>query len=275
MAPEIFLPERAMKHHATLELLKKADIWALGLIFYNIVNLSSSAPYVHDLMKANVQAGNCQKHIQEMLRRQELPAPVPEYVPRQATVWRKIFEMFELCAKFDPECRPNASQVMEKLRSGIPKTTCLDTHLKFSQQTAVKNHDALIAGQMQKVVCLSSWLLLLWVVVASLFAVEYRRMVIVCAFGFQQSCIKRYARNCVEQNFDCWHWREGIVHSWLKHEIWHKYRIWCVPLRRKLWTDPLKFLSCISILFSRIFRSWVPVHRETMEPMLARSLPWR
>ena len=129
MAPEIFLPERAMKHHATLELLKKADILALGLTFYSIVNPSLSAPYVHDLMKANVQAGNYQKHIQEMLRRQELPTPVPENVPRQATVWRKIFEMFELCAKFDPECKPNASQVMEKLRSGIPKTTCLDTHL--------------------------------------------------------------------------------------------------------------------------------------------------
>ena len=86
MAPEILLPERARQQRMSLDLLKKVDIWALGLLCYNLINPSLSAPYMYDLMKANVQAGNYIRCIQDMMSKQQLPSPLPRYIPFQATV---------------------------------------------------------------------------------------------------------------------------------------------------------------------------------------------
>ena len=58
IAPEIILPERASEQRMSLDLLRKVDIWALGLLCFNLINTSLSVPYMYDLMKANVQAGN-------------------------------------------------------------------------------------------------------------------------------------------------------------------------------------------------------------------------
>ena len=139
----------------SLHLLKKVDIWALGLICYNLINPSLSAPYMHDLKQANLQAGHYIRYIQDMLSRQQLPSPVLKYLPLQATVWREVHEAFELCANFEQESRPTATQVMERLQSGQPNVAALDTHLKLSQQTAVENHDKETAGQLWKVLLLS------------------------------------------------------------------------------------------------------------------------
>ena len=58
IAPEIILPERASEQRMSLDLLRKVDIWALGLLCFNLINTSLSVSYMYDLMKANVQAGN-------------------------------------------------------------------------------------------------------------------------------------------------------------------------------------------------------------------------
>ena len=108
MAPEILLPERMVQgRKLSLEDLKKVDIWALGLVFYCLINPGVSYPYELD---ATDLPG-----IIMMLRQRKRPTSSPEYLIKQETVWARVKEAFESCTKYDSSKRPEASDVLAVL----------------------------------------------------------------------------------------------------------------------------------------------------------------
>lgn len=104
MAPEILLPDRATKgKKLSLDDLKKIDIWALGLVFYCLINPGISYPYERE---ANDLPG-----IIMMLRQRKRPSANPKYQAKQATVWSRVKDAFESCTNYNASGRPKASDV--------------------------------------------------------------------------------------------------------------------------------------------------------------------
>ena len=108
MAPEILLPERMTRgRKLSLEDLKKVDIWALGLVFYCLINPSVSYPYEQEATDL--------PEIMMMLRQRKRPTSKPEYRIKQETVWSRVKEAFESCTNYDSSKRPKASDVLAVL----------------------------------------------------------------------------------------------------------------------------------------------------------------
>ena len=113
MAPEILLPEGLLQRQKlSLEDLKKVDIWALGLVFYCLVNPSVTYPY--DREAENVQ------DLMILHRQQRRPSSDPMYQLKHTTVWSHVQEAFQACTKYDPSDRSNASQVLVLLHPRHP-----------------------------------------------------------------------------------------------------------------------------------------------------------
>ena len=114
MAPEILLPEGMVQgRKLSLEDLKKVDIWALGLVFYCLINPGVSYPYEQEA--ADVPG------IIMMLRQRKRPTSNPEYLIKQETVWLRVKEAFESCTNYDSSKRPKASDVLAVLNpSRVP-----------------------------------------------------------------------------------------------------------------------------------------------------------
>ncbi|KAJ7383739.1 serine/threonine protein kinase [Desmophyllum pertusum] len=110
MAPEILLPERMLQgKKLSLDDLKKIDIWALGLVFYCLINPGVLHPYELDATGL--------PDIYMMLRQRQLPSANPQYQTKQATVWSRVKVAFEACANHDPSKRAKASDVLDGLNA--------------------------------------------------------------------------------------------------------------------------------------------------------------
>ena len=84
MAPEITLPELVkLQENGSIEFLKKVDIWALGLVFYNLVNPTLSCPFKYDFIKNGVKVQDYGLFIRGMLRKRQLLTPVPRFSKHQ------------------------------------------------------------------------------------------------------------------------------------------------------------------------------------------------
>lgn len=113
MAPEILLPEGLDRERKlSLDDLKKVDIWALGLVFYCLVNPSVSFPYERE-------ASNLQD-LMRLHRQRRHPSADPSFQPKQATVWSRVHDAFQFCTKHNPTERPSASRVLVVLHAHHP-----------------------------------------------------------------------------------------------------------------------------------------------------------
>lgn len=120
MAPEITLPELIKVHSSgTMEFLKKVDIWALGMVFHNLVNPSLSSPYKYDFIQDGVKSKDYEAHIQKMMKKSQLPTSLPQFLRRQISgKWRLVHDAFLRCASFTAKDRPAASEILKLLSSG-------------------------------------------------------------------------------------------------------------------------------------------------------------
>ena len=100
MAPELHLQPSSS---VSLEDLKKADIWAYGLIMYCLLNPDVDHPY----QPVFVEKGYNESidSLKLLLSDKQLPKLQPKYESLQVSEWGQLIEAFETCAKFDPEMR--------------------------------------------------------------------------------------------------------------------------------------------------------------------------
>ena len=118
MAPELLLAEKEQPITMSLSQLKKVDIWALGLLYFCVVNPGLSSAYTYEFQKGGVLPGSHMRHVKGMMRRKELPSTLPKFEPLQSTEWKNIFTALERCVTFESEKRPTASEVLEMLSHG-------------------------------------------------------------------------------------------------------------------------------------------------------------
>ncbi|KAJ7383732.1 hypothetical protein OS493_026263 [Desmophyllum pertusum] len=114
MAPEILLPEGMMQgNKLTLDDLKKVDIWALGIVFFCLINPGDACPYDRDGYEHMIDIINLQ-------RQRKRPSCDPDYHIKHSTVWARVKDVFHLCTNHDSSERPRASEVLSGLHARAP-----------------------------------------------------------------------------------------------------------------------------------------------------------
>ncbi|CAH3045388.1 unnamed protein product, partial [Pocillopora meandrina] len=109
MAPEILLREpMVQRNKLTMDDLKKVDIWALGMVFYCLINPADSYPYERDGFNQPLDIMNFQKQ-------RKRPSCDPKYENKQSSAWKHVKDVFHACTNHDPLRRPKATQIYAML----------------------------------------------------------------------------------------------------------------------------------------------------------------
>ena len=109
MAPEILVPTQRLEA-ATFEDLKKVDIWAFGMVLFNLLNPDMKYPYQLDIKESGKSSAH---QVQEFVTRKILPTSSAKYKDLQNTIWNLISKEGEKCLQFDPCLRPSATTLKE------------------------------------------------------------------------------------------------------------------------------------------------------------------
>lgn len=124
MAPEILLEGKL--HCATMEDLKAIDIWALGMIFFSIINPDVEFPYEIELNSSTEKPPSlAAKYFEKMLRekvtmKSKLQAS-KKYQKRQFSEWAHLEKLYLKCTAFDSFLRPCAEDVLMELNGNDEK----------------------------------------------------------------------------------------------------------------------------------------------------------
>lgn len=113
MAPEILVETSRLKS-ACFEDLKKIDIWAFGMVIFNLTNPDLTCPYQLDLVDDELEV---QDQVQDFLLRGILPSDSPKYKKSRETTWLSILRIKEKCTEFDPSERPTAIEIGNELQA--------------------------------------------------------------------------------------------------------------------------------------------------------------
>ena len=117
MAPEILLREpMVQRNKLTMDDLKKVDIWALGMVFYCLINPADSYPYQRDGFNQPLDIMNFQKQ-------RKRPSCDPKYENKQSSAWKHVKDVFHACTNHDPLRRLKATQVYAMLDASSASVT--------------------------------------------------------------------------------------------------------------------------------------------------------
>ena len=98
MAPELLLKEMALST-ASIEDLKLADIWALGMIFFTMINPNLKSPYILEISSQEQR----KSFITSLVRGERYPLQDAKYEIARANVWRELENVFRGCVKLKIE----------------------------------------------------------------------------------------------------------------------------------------------------------------------------
>ena len=140
MAPEI---QTGSLTTATQSDLMKMDIWSLGILAHAMMNPNLSRPYSKEAEQLGVQFSmDVMKHFMQV---QKLPSNDAKYKSYRVAQWWQVEEVFFTCTKFDPNCRPSASEILSKVNVNDPEASLLIHPLQLHQSSALEHADAIIA----------------------------------------------------------------------------------------------------------------------------------
>ncbi len=149
MAPEIILQERRPAY-ATMDDLKAAYIWALGMILFAVVNPSLPYPYsteIDEELLASPTLDPRQK-LEELLRNEQRPRCAHKYKHMHASKWWVIAELYERLTNTDVSKRVRTTAAIqneiEKLQSNC---SCAVRNLSVSQGSALERKHCEMAKQ--------------------------------------------------------------------------------------------------------------------------------
>ena len=127
----------------SLEDKKPPDIWAYGLIMYCLLNPDVDHP--HQPVFVEKGYNESIDTLKLLLSDKQLPKPQPKYEFLQESEWGQVIEAFETCAKFDPEMRPLASELLPIFSVDQSKASLNIVHLVASQSTVLEQMDHALA----------------------------------------------------------------------------------------------------------------------------------
>lgn len=117
--------------------LKYVDIWALGMVYFMILNPDLDYPYFLDIQQAKRHGARGKEAIQTKMSNKELPLHSKKYHMCQASEWYIVLEALERCLTFNANHRPEAREICELLGRHDFSLPCRDIFLLRSQSTAL------------------------------------------------------------------------------------------------------------------------------------------
>ena len=112
MAPEIFVKSRRLKS-ASFQDLKQVDVWAFGIVMFNLINPDLKYPFQLDFE----DGASATDQMEELMRHQERPSGSHKYEKSRETIWHPVTELHKKCTDFDPARRPTALQLQGEFHS--------------------------------------------------------------------------------------------------------------------------------------------------------------
>ena len=134
MAPELILNSLV---GASVEDLKRVDVWALGMTFFVLLNPDQQGPYF--LEHGEKELIPYRKVIEGKMRAKEMPRISEMYHREQASEWNKVEKAFHQCIAFDATARPAARDIQRLLEDQTTNRRCMS--LAVSQQSTVEQFD--------------------------------------------------------------------------------------------------------------------------------------
>ncbi|XP_064644700.1 serine/threonine-protein kinase ULK1-like [Lineus longissimus] len=147
MAPEI-LVEELRGTNASLEDLKKMDIWAMGMTLYTLINPDQPYPFSLESKEENMRGQDLYKNlVASKLRVGHRPRPSPKFEFLQRTKLANLYRIYKQFTLQDPYARPSA----ETLKQAFFIVDDVEfMSLGVSQATPQENHDRIIASALTR-----------------------------------------------------------------------------------------------------------------------------
>jgi len=144
MAPEILVEDLRISRASIFDLIL-ADLWALVMVFFSLINPSLKCPYLVEVRsEGNI---GCQdelkRFISSLLRRGKHPLPDEKYEVERATVWCALEEVYKGCVNFNRQSRLSLDKAATILSREEKDFDVIP--LKISQATAVEQFDQKLA----------------------------------------------------------------------------------------------------------------------------------
>ena len=154
IAPELLLKETALSI-ASIDDLKLAVIWALGMIFFTMINPNLKSPYILEIRS---QRGiSSQEELKSLITSLEgserYPMQDAKYEIARATVWRELENVYRRCVKLKREKRfslDEASAILKRDEDQHFRTNIDFIQLKVSQASAVEQFNEQLASQFEE-----------------------------------------------------------------------------------------------------------------------------
>ena len=114
LTSEAFLAQPESGISLAISDLKKVDIWANGMVSFNVINPDLRHPYQKDFELA-AGAITPMAKLNEILRVEKKPSFSGKYKHLQATDWLPLKGVYHDCTAWDPRRRPTASEIVSNL----------------------------------------------------------------------------------------------------------------------------------------------------------------
>ena len=151
MAPELHGKENRLRE-ASLDDMKRVDVWAYAMVVFCIVNPGLKHPYQRNVEDYSEEdTPNCL--VQKFIEKNEKPLFQEKYASRHQEEWAGLKRVYENCAKISPSARPEVREIVKMVRIEKLATTAsenpMEVHLKVSQYTSVENVDQQLQHALQ------------------------------------------------------------------------------------------------------------------------------
>jgi serine/threonine protein kinase len=151
MAPEL-LVKGIRLNEASLEDLKKADIWAYGMIVFSVINPGLKHPFELCMLEERISQGPLEA-LEKLMKFKTRPKSQEKYATKQAGEWSGLNKVYETCASFHAASRPDMDGIVTMLMTEKDEANNVPTHyemhLAVSQSSFLEDRDKEIAAQMQ------------------------------------------------------------------------------------------------------------------------------
>ena len=152
MSPELLVEEKRLTKASIADLIM-ADVWALGMVIFTLLNPSLKSPYILEMRAEGVRTQEqLKKFITELLRNEKLPQHDEKYDIDRATVWFALEEVFRGCLNFNREKRlslQEAAQILARRHDRFSMDFQV-INLRVSQATALEHFDQKVAVEFQE-----------------------------------------------------------------------------------------------------------------------------
>ena len=129
MAPEILIKSRRLEG-ASIDSLKQVDVWAFGMVLFNLVNPNLKNPFQLDLVKESPIL----EQLPDFLEQQNHPSETLKYAKQRDTIWAPTVMLKKKCLMFHPASRPSALEIRDEFIQLLAKQTEGTNNISLSRE---------------------------------------------------------------------------------------------------------------------------------------------